>query len=206
MLACDREHCAPPTSTPTTTTSALNGTNSKNWLKPQFQKFCLGCHLYAPLTTSMLLMVSTVLCVLRVSVVLCQSAWGTMETRFVYVQLLKWALNQGCFYQHCDYRFFFFFFFWGGGGGGGGGGRGERLTPFKQISFTSKSCFEWCSSSAFKKPVDVTKSRTNNFLLAWHMWVCEFSVYPFPLWWFRENTYSALLSSSNRKYELLPIA
>ena len=31
------------------------------------------------------------------------------------------------------------------------------------------------------------------------------SVYPFPLWWLREYIYFVLLSSSNRKYELLPI-
>ena len=36
------------------------------------------------------------------------------------------------------------------------------------------------------------------------MWGCVFSVYPFPLWWLREYTYFVLLSSSNRKYELLP--
>ena len=32
-----------------------------------------------------------------------------------------------------------------------------------------------------------------------------FSVYPFPLWWLREYIYFVSLSSSNRKYELLPI-
>ena len=37
------------------------------------------------------------------------------------------------------------------------------------------------------------------------MWGCVFSVYPFPSWWLREYTYFVLLSSSNRKYELLPI-
>ena len=37
------------------------------------------------------------------------------------------------------------------------------------------------------------------------MWGCVFSVYPFPLWWLREYTYFVLLSSSNQKYELLPI-
>ena len=31
------------------------------------------------------------------------------------------------------------------------------------------------------------------------------SVYPFLLWWLREYIYFVLLSSSNRKYELLPI-
>ena len=31
------------------------------------------------------------------------------------------------------------------------------------------------------------------------------SVYPFPLWWLREYIYFVLLSSSNQKYELLPI-
>ena len=34
--------------------------------------------------------------------------------------------------------------------------------------------------------------------------LCVF-VYPFPLWWLREYIYFVLLSSSNRKYELLPI-
>ena len=37
------------------------------------------------------------------------------------------------------------------------------------------------------------------------MWGCVFSVYPLPLWWLREYMYFVLLSSSNRKYELLPI-
>ena len=37
-------------------------------------------------------------------------------------------------------------------------------------------------------------------------WGCVFSVNPFPLWWLREYIYFVLLSSSNRKYELLPIA
>ena len=32
-----------------------------------------------------------------------------------------------------------------------------------------------------------------------------FSVYPFMLWWLREYVYFVLLSSSNRKYELLLI-
>ena len=32
---------------------------------------------------------------------------------------------------------------------------------------------------------------------------CKFSVYPFPLWWLREYIYLGLLSSSNRKYELI---
>ena len=34
---------------------------------------------------------------------------------------------------------------------------------------------------------------------------CVFSVYLFPLWWLREYIYVVSLSSSNRKYELLPI-
>ena len=44
-------------------------------------------------------------------------------------------------------------------------------------------------------------------VLFWHynMWGCVFSVYPLPLWWLREHIYFVLLSSSNRKYELLPI-
>ena len=37
------------------------------------------------------------------------------------------------------------------------------------------------------------------------MWGCMFSAYPFLLWWLREYIYFVLLSSSNRKYELLPI-
>ena len=37
------------------------------------------------------------------------------------------------------------------------------------------------------------------------MWGYVFSVYPFALWWLREYIYFVLLSSSNRKYELLPI-
>ena len=36
-------------------------------------------------------------------------------------------------------------------------------------------------------------------------WGCVFSIDPFPLWWLREYIYFVLLSSSNRKYELLPI-
>ena len=39
----------------------------------------------------------------------------------------------------------------------------------------------------------------------YNMWGCVFSVFPFPLWWLREYIYFVLLSSSNRKYELLPI-
>ena len=38
-----------------------------------------------------------------------------------------------------------------------------------------------------------------------NMWGYVFSVDPFPLWWLREYIYFVLLSSSNRKYELLPI-
>ena len=38
----------------------------------------------------------------------------------------------------------------------------------------------------------------------YNTWGCMFSVYPFPLW-LREYIYFILLSSSNRKYELLPI-
>ena len=41
--------------------------------------------------------------------------------------------------------------------------------------------------------------------LLYNMWGCVFSVYQLPLWWFREYIYFVLLSSSNRKYELLPI-
>ena len=36
-------------------------------------------------------------------------------------------------------------------------------------------------------------------------WGCVFSVFPFPFWWLREYNYFVLSSSSNRKYELLPI-
>ena len=39
----------------------------------------------------------------------------------------------------------------------------------------------------------------------YNMWGCVFSVYPFPLWWLRKYIYFVLLSSSTRKYELLPI-
>ena len=39
----------------------------------------------------------------------------------------------------------------------------------------------------------------------YNMWGCVFSVYPFPSWWLREYTNFVLLSSLNRKYELLPI-
>ena len=39
----------------------------------------------------------------------------------------------------------------------------------------------------------------------YNMWDCVFSVYPFPLGWLREYIYVVLWSSSNRKYELLPI-
>ena len=38
-----------------------------------------------------------------------------------------------------------------------------------------------------------------------NMWGCVYSVDPFPLWWLREYIYFVLSSSSNRKYELLPI-
>ena len=43
------------------------------------------------------------------------------------------------------------------------------------------------------------------FVFLYNMWGCVFSVYQFPSWWLREYTYFVLLSSSNRKYELLPI-
>ena len=39
----------------------------------------------------------------------------------------------------------------------------------------------------------------------YNIWGCVFSVYPLLLWWLREYIYFVLLSSSNRKYELLPI-
>ena len=39
----------------------------------------------------------------------------------------------------------------------------------------------------------------------YNMWDCVFSVYSFPLGWLREYIYVVLWSSSNRKYELLPI-
>ena len=39
----------------------------------------------------------------------------------------------------------------------------------------------------------------------YNMWDCVFSVYPFPLGWLREYIYVVWWSSSNRKYELLPI-
>ena len=48
--------------------------------------------------------------------------------------------------------------------------------------------------------IEDTKNKANtNKVLSY------FSVYPFPLWWLREYIYFVLLSSSNRKYELLPI-
>ena len=38
-----------------------------------------------------------------------------------------------------------------------------------------------------------------------NMWGCVFSVYSFLLWWLIEYIYFFLLSSSNRKYELVPV-
>ena len=47
--------------------------------------------------------------------VLSKSDCYTMPISFVYFQLLKWAVHQGCFYQHSNDNFF---------RGGGGGGEG----------------------------------------------------------------------------------
>ena len=51
-------------------------------------------------------------------------------------------------------------------------------------------------------------SKNKHILSVIHHTICEavcFSVYPFLLWWLREYIYFVLISSSNRKYELLPI-
>ena len=50
-------------------------------------------------------------------------------------------------------------------------------------------------------------SKIKHILSVIHYTICGamFSVYPFPFWWLREYIYFVLLSSSNRKYELLPI-
>ena len=61
--------------------------------------FKIGCHLSSPLTICYKYTVDGKYCTLCLTVTWCQSAWGTMETGFVYFQLLKWAVHQGYFYQ-----------------------------------------------------------------------------------------------------------
>ena len=51
----------------------------------------------------------------------------------------------------------------------------------------------------------VTQSIFSQLSIIQYVGLCVLSVYPFPSWWLREYTYFVLLSSSNRKYELLPI-
>ena len=60
-----------------------------------------------------------------------------------------------------------------------------------------------CLSDIFVERVSKIKHSLS--VIYYTMWGCVFSVYPFPLWCLREYKYFALLSSSNRKYEILPI-
>ena len=67
-----------------------------------------------------------------------------------------------------------------------------------------------CLSDIFCRVCEYDKAYSLSYPL-YNMWGCVFPVYPFPLWWLREYIYMyiyicfVLLSSSNRKYELLPI-
>ena len=76
------------------------------------------------------------------------------------------------------------------------------------ISLSSLCKFIW-GPWAYKMPVRYILSsvwvRLSIFYPLYKMWGCMFSVYPFLLWWLREYIYFVLLSSSNRKYELLHI-
>ena len=96
VLACDQEHRTPPITTPTTTTSAFNDTNSRKGIKTPFKKFWWSCYLYSPLTTCYQYAVDCKYCTVCVQTVChrCQSAWGTVETGFVYFQHLKWTAQQ----------------------------------------------------------------------------------------------------------------
>ena len=61
-----------------------------------------------------------------------------------------------------------------------------------------------CLSDIFCRVCEYDSAYSLHYPL-YNMWGCMFSVYPFLLWWLREYKYFVLLSSSNRKYELLPI-
>ena len=61
-----------------------------------------------------------------------------------------------------------------------------------------------CLSDIFCRVCEQDKAYSLSYQL-YNMWGCVFSFYPFPLLWLREYIYFVLLSSSNWKYELLPI-
>ena len=82
-----------------------------------------------------------------------------------------------------------------------------RLFEKYTISLSSLCKLIW-RHWTYKRPVRYILSSKIKHVLRYplyNMWGCMFSVYPFLLWWLREYIYFVLLSSSNRKYELLPI-
>ena len=93
-----------------------------------------------------------------------QSAWGTMETSFVYFQILKWAVHQGCVYQHSNDKNYF----------------------LDQIDTISKKIVILQSHVLNNVPVRPSKSLLKSpsggriiFLLAWHelkdtIWLADF--------------------------------
>ena len=86
----------------------------------------------------------------------------------------------------------------------------DRTRLFVQytISLSSLCKLTW-GHWTYEMPVRYILSsvwvRLSRFSPLYNMWGCMFSVYPFLLWWLTEYIYFVLLSSSNRKYELLPI-
>ena len=61
-----------------------------------------------------------------------------------------------------------------------------------------------CLSDIFCRVCDWDKAYSRSYPL-YNTWGCVISVYSFPLWWLRKYIYFVFLSSSNRKYELLPV-
>ena len=67
----------------------------------------------------------------------------------------------------------------------------EDIELMKCLSDTFCGVCEWDKAYSLSYP-------------SYNIWGCVFAVYPFPLWWLR-GYILVLLSSLNRKYELLPI-
>ena len=87
-----------------------------------------------------------------------------METRFVCVQLLKWTVHQGCFYQHCNGNKNIFW---------------NRLIPFQKIKSYFKGMFWIGLHLGLQKTVGVTKWGLGIFLPAKHelkdtIWLADF--------------------------------
>ena len=119
-------------------------------------------------------MVSTVLCVFWSPVACYQSACGTMETSFVYFQLLKWAVHQGCLFQHRNKIYCF----------------AMRLMPLYAIIFQSHALNN--------DPIRPSKAcwihqveRENNFLAGLRkdtIWLADF-LKRYPFGWHRVSGY-----------------